>query len=219
MTQSGSRWGPVRPIRDGGGKPSQGRLPPPQRRQPPCEDLCHELAALCEPWVEDFTASIHSGNKSHPFSIHLLRELREKLASYCKRLGNPWHWLRQTFPPGSHRGPSHTSPGYYPSAKEFTFEEEKAMGMVLGPMTRQEASVICRRAPGQNHLWWIVGWGKHPHSIQHAGKDHSSNSDGLCTMQPSPTPRPQPKAGIRGTDCVEATSPNTSLDLTQSRYH
>ena len=89
----------IRPIRDGGGKPSQGRLPPPLRRHPPCGDLCRELAAICEPWVEDFTSSIHSGNKAHPFSIHLLRELREKLASHCTTTGDPRSVDSGTFPP------------------------------------------------------------------------------------------------------------------------
>ena len=79
----------VRPIRDGGEKASQGSLPPPLRKRSACGVLCKELATICAPWVEDFTSSIHSGNKTHPFSIHLLRELREKLASYCSTTGDP----------------------------------------------------------------------------------------------------------------------------------
>ena len=197
----------IRPIRDGGGKPSQGRLPPPLRPQSPCGTLCKELAEICEPWVEDFTSSIHSGSKTHPFSIHLLRQLREKLASYCSTTGDPhnvepgqpfhldlladlalslqdpdWEYpkiLREGVPLGvtsptlrtpdvwptkeELRGEEDPFPEYpplqgrdnYPSAKEFTkeieatFEEEKTMGMVLGPMTQQEAAEICGCQPDQ----------------------------------------------------------------------
>ena len=197
----------IRPIRDGGGKPSQGRPPPPLRPQSPCGALCKELAEICEPWVEDFTSSIHSGSKTHPFSIHLLRQLREKLASYCSTTGDPhnvepgqpfhldlladlalslqdpdWEYpkiLREGVPLGvtsptlrtpdvwptkeELRGEEDPFPEYpplqgrdnYPSAKEFTkeieatFEEEKTMGMVLGPMTQQEAAEICGCQPDQ----------------------------------------------------------------------
>ena len=179
----------------------------PPRQRSPCGMLCRELAEICEPWVEDFTSSIHSGSKTHPFSIHLLRQLREKLASYCSTTGDPrnvepgqpfhldlladlarslhdpdWEYpkiLKEGVPLGvtsptlrtpdvwptkeELRGEEDPYPEYpplqgrdnYPSAKEFTkeieatFEEEKTMGMVLGPMTQQEAAVICGCQPDQ----------------------------------------------------------------------
>ena len=177
--------------------------------------LCRELAEICEPWVEDFASSIHSGNKTHPFSIHLLRELREKLASYSSTTGDPrnvepgqpfhmdlladlarslqdpdWECpkvLKEGVPLGvtsptlrtpdvwptkeELRGEEDPYPEYpplqgrdnYPSANEFTkkieatFEEEEAMGMVLGPMTQQEAAVICGCQPDQLCLGPMAG--------------------------------------------------------------
>ena len=157
--------------------------------------------------IEDFTSSIHSGNKTHPFSTHLLRELRDKLASYCTITGDPHNidpgqpfhldligdlaqrlqdpdWEYPKIPkdgvPLGVTSPTLRTPGIwptkeelrgeedpypehpplqgrdnYPSAKEFTkeieatFEEEKRMGMVLGPFAQQEAATICGCQPDQ----------------------------------------------------------------------
>lgn len=79
----------TRPLRDGGGKPSWGRSPPHMSPPSPCPSLAKDLAALCEPWVQDFTTSIHQGNKSHPFSVHLLSQIRERISKECHdRKGN-----------------------------------------------------------------------------------------------------------------------------------
>ena len=104
----------TKPLRDGGGKPSWGRTPPHLRPKSPCPSLAKDLAAVCEPWVQDFTNSIHQGNKSHPFSARLLSQIRENtgvtdgqlelISGLARRLGDPdWKYpliLREVVPLG-----------------------------------------------------------------------------------------------------------------------
>ena len=64
----------TRPLRDGGGKPSWGRTPPPQRPKSQCPSLAKDLAALCAPWMQGFTDSILSRATRHtPSQTHCSR--------------------------------------------------------------------------------------------------------------------------------------------------
>ena len=159
----------TRPLRDGGGKPSWGRTPPPQRPKSQCPSLAKDLAALCAPWMQGFTDSIQQGNKAHPFPDTLLSRVRERLSQECQNgkdhmevaEGQPF-FLNLGTQIGN-RGEEDPLPDYpplqgrdnYPSAKEFTdeinatFEEEKKMGMVVGPFTQQEAAEACECTPDQ----------------------------------------------------------------------
>ena len=56
----------TRPLRDGGGKPSWGRTPPPQRPKSQCPSLAKDLAALCAPWMQGFSrATRHTPSRTH----------------------------------------------------------------------------------------------------------------------------------------------------------
>ena len=131
----------TRPLRDGGGKPSWQRTPPPQRPKSQCPSLAKDLAALCAPWMQGFTDSIQQGNKAHPFPYTLLSKIRERLSQECQngkdhmeiaegppfflnlisslaqRLGDPdWEYpltLREGVPLGV-SSPTLKSPGIWP---------------------------------------------------------------------------------------------------------
>ena len=126
----------TRPLRDGGGKPSWGRTPPPQRPKSQCPSLAKDLAALCAPWMQGFPDSIQQGNKAHPFPDTLLSRVRERLSQECQNgkdhmevaEGQPF-FLNLGTQIGN-RGEEDPLPDYpplqgrdnYPSAKEFTDE-------------------------------------------------------------------------------------------------
>ena len=89
-----------------------------------------------------------------------------------------------------------------PSAKQFTeeiasiFEEEKAMGMVIGPFTQDEAAKVCDCLPDQLCPGPMAGiqeadkirtifdgsWsGANPHPIKHCGAHRCPHSHALCS--------------------------------------
>ena len=114
-------------------------------------------------------AGLQQGNKAHPFPDTLLSKIRERLSQECQNgkdhmevaEGQPF-FLNLGTQIGN-RGEEDQLPDYpplqgrdnYPSAKESTdeinatFEEEKKMGMVLGPFTQQEAAEACKCTPDQ----------------------------------------------------------------------
>ena len=172
-----------RPLRDGGGKPSPGRLAPPRR-------------APVLPMVPQTIWSAQCGEKEHPFPEELLNTIRTTLGSppnaqpppgqplfleliqdLANRSGDPdWAFptdLSQGVPLGVTTPPLH-SPGIWPlkselkgmefvqqeleqptgldnysSVKDFapqvraTFVEEVQLGMVEGPLTKQQAALRC----------------------------------------------------------------------------
>ena len=67
----------VRPLRDGKGKPSPGRQPPPLRKPPSVlADLGKKTQALAAPWTTQVFDSIHKQEKVHPFPEDLLQKVR-----------------------------------------------------------------------------------------------------------------------------------------------
>ena len=64
----------VRPLRDGGGKPSPGRQPPPLPSA--LVDLGRKIQELAAPWTTQVFASIHKQEKVHPFPGELLQQVR-----------------------------------------------------------------------------------------------------------------------------------------------
>ena len=65
-----------RPLRDGGGKPSPGRLNPPFRRISPLATLGALIMTLTRPWIDKVRMSLASGATTHPFQEADLEELR-----------------------------------------------------------------------------------------------------------------------------------------------
>eukprot|EP00435_Cladocopium_sp_Y103_P018030 s1944_g4.t1 len=96
MVQLGFR---TRPLRDGGGKPSWGRIPPALRPATPFPGLGERLRQLCTPFVQPFLDSIHQGDKQHPFPQELLASIRDTLAHSCS--------YTQTEPTVPHGQPFH----------------------------------------------------------------------------------------------------------------
>ena len=66
----------VRPLRDGGGKTSPGRLPPHRRTEAHASGLGDFIKRKALPLVPDFLASTASGAKQHPFPDSVLQEIR-----------------------------------------------------------------------------------------------------------------------------------------------
>ena len=67
----------VRPLRDGGGKPSPGRSPPPLRKPAPSlVDLGKKILGLATSVVDKVIESIHRQDKHHPFPPDLLAQVR-----------------------------------------------------------------------------------------------------------------------------------------------
>ena len=67
----------VRPLRDGGGKPSPGRSPPPLRKPAPSlVDLGKKILGLATSVVDKVLESIHRQDKHHPFPLDLLAQVR-----------------------------------------------------------------------------------------------------------------------------------------------
>ena len=67
----------VRPLRDGGGKPSPGRSPPPLRKPAPSlVDLGKKILGLATSVVDKVIESIHRQDKHHPFPPDLLEQVR-----------------------------------------------------------------------------------------------------------------------------------------------
>ena len=67
----------VRPLRDGGGKPSPGRSPPPLRKPAPSlVELGKKILQLATNVVDKVIESIHQQDKHHPFPPDLLEQVR-----------------------------------------------------------------------------------------------------------------------------------------------
>lgn len=185
----------VRPLRDGGGKYSPGRLSPPFRPYPLVKIGTLLLQVACA-WTPLFLASLNCDLKDHPFPPTAIQAVRQAMApahlwdvadgqpfcldalSYLSQLAGDPDWeFPQTLKDGVPLGvdePTLPTPGVwpkkdelrgllwedepppgleahdnYPSAElhsediEATFEEEKALGMVLGPFTWEEAANVC----------------------------------------------------------------------------
>ena len=185
-----------RPLRDGGGKPSPGRLAPPCRVPSSLGRLGKQIMSLVLPMVPQTVWSAQCGEKQHPFPEELLNTIRTTLGSppnaqpppgqplfleliqdLSNRSGDPdWAFptdLSQGVPLGVTTPPLH-SPGIWPlkselkgmefiqqeleqpmgldnysSVKDFapqvraTFVEEVQLGMVEGPLTKQQAALRC----------------------------------------------------------------------------
>ena len=86
-----SNWVSAHALRDGGGKPSPGRLNPPFRRISPLAALGALIMTLTRPWIDKVRMSLASGATTHPFQEADLEELRAILG--------PRH-LHERFPPG-----------------------------------------------------------------------------------------------------------------------
>ena len=67
----------VRPLKDGGGKTSPGRLPPHLRTGACAAGLGDFIKHKALPLVPDFLASTASGAKQHPFPDSVLSEIRD----------------------------------------------------------------------------------------------------------------------------------------------
>ena len=88
----------TRPLRDGGGKPSPGRLPPPLRRASTLAQLGARIQQLTDPFSQAVRMSISCGEKNHPFSDSLLHQIREAMGGDT----NGWGLCRPTFLPYPH---------------------------------------------------------------------------------------------------------------------
>ena len=159
----------TRPLRDGGGKPSPGRLVPPLRKNTGITSLGSQIIDIASEFNQAVQMSISCGEKNHPFSDVALRNIRQCLGAtledgiaegqpffltlisrLAKESGDPdWKYpltLQEGVPIGVEE-PTLTSPGVWPTKEEQTlsdsiketFIEEKAMGLVEGPFTKQEA--------------------------------------------------------------------------------
>ena len=133
-----------RPLRDGGGKPSPGRLNPPFRRISPLATLGALIMTLTRPWIDKVRMSLASGATTHPFQEADLEELRAilgprhlhercpgqpfllDLVSHLASLSGDPDWefpltLKEGVPLGV-SDPTLTSPGVWPTKEELKGE-------------------------------------------------------------------------------------------------
>ena len=133
-----------RPLRDGGGKPSPGRLNPPFRRISPLATLGALIMTLARPWIDKVRMSLASGATTHPFQEADLEELRAilgprhlhercpgqpfllDLVSHLASLSGDPDWefpltLKEGVPLGV-SDPTLTSPGVWPTKEELKGE-------------------------------------------------------------------------------------------------
>ena len=133
-----------RPLRDGGGKPSPGRLNPPFRRISPLATLGALIMTLARPWIDKVRMSLASGATTHPFQEADLEELRAilgprhlhercpgqpfllDLVSHLASLSGDPDWefpltLKEGVPLGV-SDPTLTSPGIWPTKEELKGE-------------------------------------------------------------------------------------------------
>ena len=89
----------TRPLRDGGGKPSPGKLPPPLRRTSCLAQLGAKIQHLTDPISQAVRMSISCGEKHHPFSDSLLHQIRELRGLH------QWTWFLQANPSSSPSSP------------------------------------------------------------------------------------------------------------------
>ena len=81
----------TRPLRDGGGKPSPGRLPPPLRSTSSLAQLGAKIQHLTDPLSQAVRMSISCGEKHHPFPDSLLHQISD--GSYTWGWGCGWSTL------------------------------------------------------------------------------------------------------------------------------
>ena len=65
-----------RPLRDGGGKPSSGRKPPPPRPQSKIAHIGDSIAFLAQSCAQEVQISINRGDRKHPFPAEVLSQTR-----------------------------------------------------------------------------------------------------------------------------------------------
>ena len=71
----------TRPLRDGGGKPSPGRLVPPLRKNTGITSLRSQIIDITSEFNQAVQMSISCGEKNHPFSDVALRNIRQCLGA------------------------------------------------------------------------------------------------------------------------------------------
>ena len=135
----------MRPVRDGGGKPSMGRLPPSRRPRSSLGALGAAILALSQEWIEPMKLSLSCGEKQHPFPESLLSQVREVLGSspeetppsgqplylqlmgsLARQSGDPDHEFPALLAGGVPLGvtsPTLTSPGVWPLKSELSGED------------------------------------------------------------------------------------------------
>ena len=71
----------TRPLRDGGGKPSPGRLVPPLRKSTGITSMGQKIIDITSELNQAVQMSISCAEKNHPFSDELLRRIRQCLGA------------------------------------------------------------------------------------------------------------------------------------------
>ena len=71
----------TRPLRDGGGKPSPGRLVPPLRRSTGITSVGQKIIDITSELNQAVQMSISCGEKNHPFSDEILKRIRQCLGA------------------------------------------------------------------------------------------------------------------------------------------
>ena len=135
----------VRPLRDGGGKPSPGRSPPPLRKPAPSlVELGKKILQLATNVVDKVIESIHRQDKHHPFPPDLLEQVRslvpgsnqdtpfdgqpfflDHLRSMAEMAGDPdfqYFEILKTGVPLGVKEPPLKSPGIWPTKEELKGE-------------------------------------------------------------------------------------------------
>ena len=135
----------VRPLRDGGGKPSLGRSPPPLRKPAPSlVELGKKILQLATNVVDKVIESIHRQDKHHPFPPDLLEQVRslvpgsnqdtpfdgqpfflDHLRSMAEMAGDPdfqYFEILKTGVPLGVKEPPLKSPGIWPTKEELKGE-------------------------------------------------------------------------------------------------
>ena len=199
IVQSGFK---ARPLRDGAGKPSPGRLCPPCRPTPRLYSMGKQIEKIISPTLLVFCNNLALRNADHPFKQETLDEIRRvmdvsktheithgqpfylSLIEHLAILARDPDW---SFPreitngvPLGVTSPTLKSPGIWPlkteltdfeqdqekipnpfghpnyqsaiiaeNTIEMTFEEEKKLDMVEGPMEADEAALRCGCLPHQ----------------------------------------------------------------------
>ena len=135
----------VRPLRDGGGKTSPGRVPPPLRPPTPLAEKGRLILTKVQSLTKDFLHSISKHEKHHPFSDDLLRDVRQILVGPTNETvtpGQPFYLdaihdvakqlqdADQDYPLTVKEGvalgvttPTLTSPGIWPTKAELKGED------------------------------------------------------------------------------------------------
>ena len=131
----------TRPLRDGGGKPSPGRLVPPLRKKTGITSLGSQIIDITSEFNQAVQMSFSCGEKNHPFSDVALRNIRQCLGAtsedgiaegqpffltlisrLAKASGDPdWKYpltLQEGVPIGVDE-PTLTSPGVWPTKEEL----------------------------------------------------------------------------------------------------